>query len=72
MKAALVLEDLQGDEGADRGGEVQEDAAAFAQLLEHYDFPSHSGSQGEVLRGSGDFCGSAEHVPGVSGMRQGG
>ena len=60
-----------GDEGADRGGEVQEDAAAFAELLEHYDFPPDSGSQGEVLRGSGDLGGSAEHVPGVSGMRQG-
>jgi hypothetical protein len=62
----------QGDEGADREGEVQEDAAASAQLLEHNDFPSHSGSQGEVLWGSGDLGGSAEHVPGVSGMRQGG
>jgi hypothetical protein len=61
-----------GDEGADREGEVQEDAAASAQLLEHYDFPPDPGSQGKILRGSGDFCGSAEHVPGVSGMRQGG
>jgi transposase len=61
----------QGDEGADWEGEVQEDAAAFAELLEHYDLPPDSGSQGEVLRGSGDLGGSAEHVPGVSGMRQG-
>jgi hypothetical protein len=60
----------QGDEGADRGGEVQEDAAAFAELLEHNDFPSHSGSQGKILRRSGDLGGSAEHVPVVSCMRQ--
>jgi hypothetical protein len=60
----------EGDEGADRGGEVQEDAAAFAQLLEHYDFPSDTGSQGEVLRGSLDLREPTEHVPGVSGMRQ--
>jgi hypothetical protein len=62
----------EGDEGADREGEVQEDAAAFAELLEHYDFPSDSGSQGEVLWGSLDLREPAEHVPGVSGMRQGG
>jgi hypothetical protein len=60
----------EGDEGADREGEVQEDAAAFAQLLEHYDFPSDTGSQGEVLRGSLDLREPTEHVPGVSGMRQ--
>jgi transposase len=61
----------EGDEGADRGGEVQEDAAAFAQLLVDYEVPPHPGAQGKILRRSAGFCGSAEHVPGVSGMRQG-
>jgi transposase len=60
----------EGDEGADRGGEVQEDAAAFAQLLVDYEVPPHPGAQGKILRRSAGFCGSAEHVPGVSGMRQ--
>jgi hypothetical protein len=62
----------EGDEGADRGGEVQEDAAAFAPLLVDYEVPPHPGAQGKILRRSAGFCGSAEHVPGVSGMRQGG
>jgi hypothetical protein len=61
-----------GDEGADRGGKVQEDAAAPAQLLVDYEVPPHLGAQGKILRRSAGFCGSAKHVPGVSGMRQGG
>jgi hypothetical protein len=71
MKAALVLEDLQGDEGADWGGEVQEDAAASAQLLVDHEVPPHPGAQGKILRRSVDFRGSAKHVQDVSGMRQG-
>jgi hypothetical protein len=62
----------EGDEGADWRGEVQEDAAAPAQFLVDYEVPPHPGAQGKILRRSAGFCGSAEHVPGVSGMRQGG
>jgi hypothetical protein len=61
-----------GDEGADREGEVQEDAAAPAQLLVDYEVPPHPGAQGKILRRPADFCGSAKHVQDVSGMRQGG
>jgi transposase len=72
MKAALALEDLRGMKERIGEGKSRRMRQRLLNFWSINDFPSDSGSQGEVLWGSGDLGGSAEHVPGVSGMRQGG